>query len=584
MLRPVCQAASLAVLLCLMGYSSAADDPLPREAIARRAKASTALVELKPGYGSGFCVHSSGLFVTNEHVIRPPFMFRHLNSINVVLDAGLKTQKVLKAKVLRSDKGLDLALLKVDGTENLEALELGSDRDLGELTELIACGFPFGQALARPGEYPAISINAGSVTSLRRDKDGELHRIQLDAALNPGNSGGPVLDRKGKVVGMVVSGIKGSGVNLAIPVSHLQRFLAPEVILTLPAIKAANQNDAFEFRARTISLLPTKEALDLELVLGAAPGKERRFPMKLADGAYRAKAVPFPAREGPPNCRVQVKYADGSVSGDVEDKTYRLGDKEIKLSQLRHLRLGPRPEARLGDGQRLEGKPVGLEVLSLKVGKQSLRLDLTSALEVNVEAPEEPTAISCTIVTRQAGREVGRKSEPLYIEGVSRTTFEALADGKFVKPVRSGAPASSLRIVSSSKLEYVGQGQSYSYSGDDLTVQVHGRGVTVQAEGFGGWILNIGGPGNRFLDVGEYEGAKRFPFSGDAPGLEFSGKGRGLNTIIGKFVVWEIEVNGNQVVRLAIDFIQRNEAKTPAGEVVNTPPLYGSLRINSSFH
>jgi hypothetical protein len=569
-----------------MGYSSAADDPLPREAIARRAKASTALVELKPSYGSGFCVHSSGLFVTNEHVIRPPnIVVPQGGTINVVLDAGLKTQKVLKAKVLRSDKGLDLALLKVDGTENLEALELGSDKDLGELTELIACGFPFGQALARPGEYPAISINAGSVTSLRRDKEGELHRIQLDAALNPGNSGGPVLDRNGKVVGMVVSGIKGSGVNLAIPVSHLQRFLAqPEVILTLPAIKAANQNDAFEFTAKTISLLPTKEALDLELVLGAGPGKERRFPMKLADGAYRAKAVPFPAREGPPNCRVEVKYADGSVSGEVEDKTYRLGDKEVKLSQVRRLRLGPRPEARLGDGQRLEGKPDGLEVLTLKVGKQSLRLDLTSALEVNVEAPEEPAAISCTIVARQAGREVGRQSEPLYIEGVSRTTFEALADGKFVKPVRSGAPASFLRVVSSSKAEYVGQGQSYSYSGDDLAVQVHSRGVTVRAAGLGGWTLHIGGPGNRFLDVGEYEGAKQFVVSGDAPGLEFHGGGRGISRLSGKFVVWEIEVKGNQVVRVAIDFIQRAAASPHPGEEVKQPPLYGSLRINSSFH
>jgi hypothetical protein len=544
---------------------------LTREAIAKLAKASTALVEVKPNYGSGFCVHSSGLFVTNEHVVR-----QNADTINVVLDAGLKTQKVLKAKVLRRDKALDLALLKVDGDEKFETLELGSDKELGELTELIACGFPFGQSLARPGEYPAISINAGSVTSLRRDKDSELHRIQLDAALNPGNSGGPVLDRKGKVVGMVVSGIQGSGVNMAIPVSHLQRFLAkPEVILTLPAIKPANQSEAFEFTAKTVSLVPTKDALDLELVLVAGPGKERAFPMKLADGAYRAKAVPFPAREGPPICRVEVKYEDGSVIGGVEDKTYRIGDKEVKLSQLRSLRLGPKPEARLGDGKRLEGKPAGLDTLSLKVGKQSLRLDLASALEVGIEAPEEVTALSCTIVARQGEREVSRYCQPLYIEGVSKSTLEGLADGKFVKPVRSGAPVSSLRVVST-KGDFIGQGESYSYSGDDLTAQTNQRGVTVQAEGFGGWTLNFGGPGNHFLEVGEYDGAKRFPFSGDAPGLEFYGKGRGANTLSGKFVVWELEVKGNQVVRLAIDFIQNCEEKQP--------PLYGSLRINSSFH
>jgi hypothetical protein len=467
-------------------------------------------------------------------------------------------------------------LLKVDSAAKIEALELGSDVDLGELTELIACGFPFGQALARPGEYPAITINAGSVTSLRRDKDGELHRIQLDAALNRGNSGGPVLDRKGKVVGMVVSGIPGSGVNLAIPVSHLQRFLArPEIILTLPSIKASSRHAAFEFKAKTISLLSTKEPLDLELVLGAGPGKERRFPMELVDGAYRAKAIPFPAPEGPTLCRVEVKYEDGSVTGGVEDKTYRIADKEVKLSQVRSLRMGIKPEARLGDGRRLEGKLDGLDALSLKVGKQLLRLDLANALEVSVEAIEEVTEISCTIVARQAGREVHRQSEPLYIEGVSRAIIETLANGKFVKPVRSGTPVSTLSVVSS-KGDYIGQGQSYSYLGNDLTVQTNQRGVTVQVEGIGGWTLNLGGPGNRFLEVGEYEGAKRFPFSGDAPGLEFFGKGRGANKLSGKFVVWEIEVKGNQVVRLAVDFIQRCEE--------TMPPLYGSLRINSSFH
>jgi hypothetical protein len=550
---------------------AAAEDTPPRAAIAKRAKASTALVEVKPNYGSGFCVHSSGLFVTNEHVVR-----QGTEAVTLVLNAGLKTQKVFKAKVIRRDKALDLALLKVDGDEKVAALELGSDKDLGELTELIACGFPFGRALSRQGEYPAISINVGSVTSLRRDKEGELHRIQLDAALNPGNSGGPVLDRGGKVVGMVVSGIPGSGVNMAIPVSHLQRFLAwPEVVLTLPAVKAANRHESFEFTAKAVSVVPSKEALDLELLLGAGPGKERRVPMKLAGGTYRAKAVPFPVREGRPVYRVEVKFEDGAVSGAAEERTFRVGEKEVKLSQLRNLRLGTKPQARLGDGQRLEGKLADLEAIPVKVGRQSLRLDLGSAVEVNVEAPEEMAAISCTVVAQQKGKEVRRFALPLYIEGVSRPALEALADGKFIKPLRAGAPVSFLRAVSS-KGDYIGQGKSYSYDGDEITAQTNQRGVTVRVGGFAGWTLNFGGPGHRFLDVGEYRGAKRFPFSGEAPGIEFSGYGRGCNMISGEFTVWEIEVKGNQVIRLAIDFIQRCEEKMP--------PLYGSLRINSSFH
>jgi S1-C subfamily serine protease len=361
--------ASLLAVVCMSGsHRLSADETLSREAVAKLAKASTGLVECKSDFGSksgtGFCVHSSGLFVTNEHVIP-----MKVDVITIVIDAGLKTQKVLKAKVLRRDIVLDLALLKVEGDEPFTALELGSDKELAELTELIACGFPFGTALGKNGNYPAISVNVGSVTSLRQNKEGILHRIQLDAAVNPGNSGGPVLDRTGKVVGVVVSGIRGSGVNEAIPVSHVHRFLAqPEVILKLPAVKSSDRHAEFEFTAKAVSFLPTKKVIELELLLRDEAGKERRIPMPLADGTYRAKAVPFPARDGPKLFRVGVKYEDGSVTGATEDRACRIGDVEFKLSQFRQVRSGAKPVVLLADGRKIEAKVTGLDKVPVKVG------------------------------------------------------------------------------------------------------------------------------------------------------------------------------------------------------------------------
>ena len=77
-------------------------------------------------------------------------------------------QKILKAKVLRTDKQLDLALLQVDGEKDLPALALGTVDKVSELAMVVACGFPVGQRLATDkGRYPAISINSGNVTSLR---------------------------------------------------------------------------------------------------------------------------------------------------------------------------------------------------------------------------------------------------------------------------------------------------------------------------------------------------------------------------------------------------------------------------------
>src|SRR5262249_35965295 len=121
-----------------------------------------------------------------------------------------------------------------------------------------------------------------------------------------------------------------------------------------------------------------------------------------------------------------------------------------------------------------------------------------------------------------------------------------------------------------------GQGKSYSYSGDELTVRRADRGVQINVGPFGGWTLLFGGPRGHFLEVSEYLDARRYPFSDDSPGIEFTGNGRGCNQIAGMFAGWELEVKGNEVVRVAIDFVQRCE-KTG-------PPLYGMLRFNSSFH
>ena len=102
-------------------------------------------------------------------------------------------------------------------------MDLGDSDALSELQAVVAFGFPFGRALATEG-YPAITVSGVKISSLRR-RNGALHRIQLEGALNPGNSGCPVLDESGYVIGVVVGGIPGSGLAEAIPVNVVREFL-----------------------------------------------------------------------------------------------------------------------------------------------------------------------------------------------------------------------------------------------------------------------------------------------------------------------------------------------------------------------
>ena len=133
------------------------------------------------------------------------------------------------------------------------------------------------------------------------------------------------------------------------------------------------------------------------------------------------------------------------------------------------------------------------------------------------------------------------------------------------------APSSYLKIVSTPG-DYIGQGKNYDYPGQQTAIKKTQRGVNVSVDR---WSLDVGGPKGQFFAVGEYLNAKRFAFSGDSPGLDFSGQGRGSNKLSGEFVVWELELNGDQIVVWRIDFVQRSEEKNQ--------PLNGKLRFNSTL-
>jgi hypothetical protein len=408
---------SMIILAVVLTASVAFGDESPRVKLSRLGKAATALVEIKPGYGSAFCVHSSGLFVTNEHVVRAA---GDNGAVTLVLDPGLKSQRVLKGTVVRADRDADLALVRVPGEKNLPTLPLGNAEDLTELMELVAFGFPFGTELSQEeGQYPAISVNVGSVTSLRHKK-GELYYIQLDAALNPGNSGGPVLDKNGKVVGVVVAGVRGAGVNFAIPVNQVTKFLAkPDLEIKTPSLTQANEHQPAHFQVRATYILPATEPVKMELRLRAGDDKERSCPMTETDGVYQAEAVPVPKSLGPQHLRLRATFSDGRVEGTVPDRAFTLGEKEIKLSDINLLRFQPKFQAVLQDGRKVAGPCRGLEQMIVQIGEGQMRLDLTQAQEIAVEKPAAVDSITYAIVVLQNGKEISRVEDRLTIAGVT---------------------------------------------------------------------------------------------------------------------------------------------------------------------
>ncbi len=355
-------------------------------------------------YGSAFCIHPSGLFVTNEHVVSGSA------AIRLVLDPAMKTQKVVKAHVLRLDHENDLAVLRADGVKDFPALALGDSDGLVELVEVVACGFPFGKSLTfAKDDYPAVSINKGAVTALRR-KSGALHRIQVDVALNPGNSGGALLDLQGKVVGVVVSGVRGTAVNFIIPISDLKRVLdRSELSFTAPKVARADLNKPATFEAKVVTLLPGPEpTLELFLTSGS---RTRRVALERDGEVYRATAIPLPPSDGPATLLATFKYSDGTVTGNLIDRVVMIEGKERKLSQIKTIRGGEKPLIEYHDGTTSATIPAELKNIELSLGGDAIKFKTATLLSASLASLDNGSSVKCVVVAKSGDKVIAEASD-----------------------------------------------------------------------------------------------------------------------------------------------------------------------------
>jgi len=224
------------------------------------------------GQGSGVIIDSSGLVLTNAHVVE------RVDRVIITFQNGNQVD----GTVLGTDQVTDLALVKIKEFPGLESAKLGDSEDIQVGDWAIALGTPYGLES---------TVTLGIVSSLHRDinslgfSDKRLDLIQTDAAINPGNSGGPLINSNGEVIGIntLVRSGPGAGLGFAIPINLASKvtnqllangevihpYLGAQLVLLNERIAKEHNQDP-----NALIFLPERSGALVQSVIPQSPAEE----------------------------------------------------------------------------------------------------------------------------------------------------------------------------------------------------------------------------------------------------------------------------------------------------------------------
>jgi serine protease Do len=329
--------------------------------------------------GSGFIIDASGIVVTNNHVIADA------DEITVILNDGTR----IKAELIGKDTKTDLALLRIKSDKPLKAVKFG-DSDKLRLGEwVVAIGNPFSLGG---------TVTAGIVSARNRDINSGPYDnyIQTDAAINRGNSGGPLFNLNGEVVGIntaIISPSGGSiGIGFAVPsktalavIEQLKQY--GETRRGWLGVRIQQVTDEI---AESLSIKPPRGAL--------VAGVDEKGPAKPAGIEAGDVIVKFDGKDIHEMRDLPRVVADTPVGKDVPVVLIRKGKEETKTVKLGRLEDGEkqaslRPQSAEPDTKPVVKKSLGLDLASLSDNlrqKYKIKDSVKGVVIVGVDASQVP--------------------------------------------------------------------------------------------------------------------------------------------------------------------------------------------------
>lgn len=378
------------------------------------------ITQEQQGGGSGFLISADGYIVTNNHVITGGPRGEQVNEVTVTMT----NQKEYRAKIIGRDATSDLALLKIDAT-GLPFVRFGDSNKTRVGDWVVAIGNPLGLGS---------TVTAGIISAVQRNlgQGGAYDRyIQTDTAINRGNSGGPLFDLQGNVVGinnMLISPVGANiGVNFAIPADA-----------AAPVIEALKAGETPQRGYLGIGIAPVGE--DFAAALGL-PKDRGEIVQRVEDGGPAAKAglkrgdvvTKVDGKEVTPQQTLSYLVANVKPGMRIPLEVIREG-KTMTLN----VAVGTRPpEEELNGGgfdpeeeQTMPDDPKGTadQAIQDQLGMAVLPLTSAIARDIGVDTDTKGLVIAAVGSSSDAGRKGLRRGDVLLsVNRAPVTTSEALS-------------------------------------------------------------------------------------------------------------------------------------------------------------
>ncbi len=384
-------------------------------AIIKQCKDATAMVDNGDGrVGTAFCIDKAGYFVTHDRVV-----FNVGKQIKLILKPGEKDQAIVYATKVDGFSDYNLTILKVNSDIKLTSLEIDEISTLSETMPVTAFGYPFGKILSlKEGEYPAITVSQGHITSFK-ELYNRLMGIQIDASLNPGNAGGPLINDKGKVVGIADFGLQEStGINFAIPSIAIRRIInKTQINFVPPPISTEKQNLLTDFNMTVDPVIAANDQMTVEFTLITGINTRRVFIAEKTDyNKYHVNAIPVPTIEGVKTVRLSVTANETFFNCQVKNYNLKCDGKDIPLDTIRNITIGPPSVITLTDNTTITGPITGLENVEATMGQVNANINLTKSKTISVyDSNPKTTRVGYSIEAKINDVTVGQNSGDIQL-------------------------------------------------------------------------------------------------------------------------------------------------------------------------